>query len=81
MRKFKKANTILFKLLTLFLKFFFKEGIEFAVDKLVCSEVTYGISASNMQNICGLGKIVTLEPLLFHAVIIRSKIFNKHKIE
>ena len=45
MRKFKKANTILFKLLTLFLKFFFKEGIEFAVDKLAWSEVTNGISA------------------------------------
>ena len=48
----------------------------------MCSEMTYGISSfgSNTQSVCSLGKIFnSLEPLMFHAVVIRIKIVNKHK--
>lgn len=41
--------------------------------------MTYGISSfgSNTQSVCSLGKIFNyLEPLMFHAVIIRIKIVN-----
>lgn len=46
--------------------------------------MTYGISSfgSNTQSVCSLGKIFnSLEPLMFHAVVIRIKIVNKHKTE
>ena len=48
----------------------------------MCSEMTYGISSfgSNTQNICSLGKIFnSLEPLMFHAVIIRIRIVKNIK--